>query len=51
MRVVDNVLIRGMKFVAIIDVDCAETDGFDETDEQGLQRLAELIGKSCDWDS
>lgn len=37
------------KVVAIIDVDCAELDGFDETDRKNLEQLAELIGKSCDW--
>ncbi|KAM3433887.1 hypothetical protein MY4824_005751 [Beauveria thailandica] len=37
------------KVVAIIDVDCAELDGFNEVDKQNLEQLAELIGKSCDW--
>ena len=41
--------MQGIQVVAIIDVDCVEADGFDEMDEQGLQRLAELIGGSCDW--
>ena len=40
-----------LEVVAIIDVDCAETDGFDEVDEHGLRRLGDLIGRSCDWDS
>lgn len=35
--------------VAIIDVDCAVVGGFDEVDEEGLGRLAELLGESCDW--
>ncbi|OAA60734.1 GAF domain nucleotide-binding protein [Cordyceps fumosorosea ARSEF 2679] len=37
------------KVVAIIDVDCAELNGFDEVDKKNLEELAELIGKSCDW--
>ncbi|KAK3945985.1 GAF domain-like protein [Diplogelasinospora grovesii] len=37
------------KVVAIIDVDCAVVNGFDETDRKYLEQLAELIGKSCDW--
>lgn len=37
------------KVVAIIDVDCAEMNGFDEVDKKNLEQLAELIGKSCDW--
>jgi L-methionine (R)-S-oxide reductase len=35
--------------VAIIDIDCAVPEGFDEVDKRFLERLAELIGKSCDW--
>lgn len=35
--------------VAIIDVDCLETDGFDEADREGLEELARLVGKACDW--
>ena len=35
--------------VAIVDIDCAEVDGFDEVDEEGLQRLATLIAESCEW--
>ena len=34
---------------AVIDVDCAEKDGFDEEDARGLERLAELLGRACDW--
>ncbi|KAK5657319.1 hypothetical protein OQA88_3383 [Cercophora sp. LCS_1] len=37
------------KVVAIIDVDCAIKDGFDETDKKWLEKLADLVGKSCDW--
>ncbi|GAB1313992.1 hypothetical protein MFIFM68171_04202 [Madurella fahalii] len=37
------------KVVAIIDVDCAVPDGFDEVDRVWLERLAGLIGRSCDW--
>ncbi|CAJ2502358.1 Uu.00g097520.m01.CDS01 [Anthostomella pinea] len=37
------------KLVAIIDIDCAEPNGFDEVDQQYLEKLAELLGRSCDW--
>lgn len=37
------------KVVAIIDVDCAALNGFDEVDKKYLERLAALISKSCDW--
>ncbi|KAL9044213.1 MAG: hypothetical protein Q9214_002634 [Letrouitia sp. 1 TL-2023] len=32
--------------VAVMDIDCA---GFDEVDEEGLAKFAELIEGSCDW--
>jgi L-methionine (R)-S-oxide reductase len=37
------------KVVAIIDVDCAVVNGFDEVDKRWLEKFAELIAKSCDW--
>ncbi|KAF4993835.1 hypothetical protein FGRMN_6201 [Fusarium graminum] len=37
------------KLVAIIDIDCAELNGFDEVDKVHLEQLAALLGSSCDW--
>ncbi|KAH8671307.1 GAF domain nucleotide-binding protein [Xylariales sp. PMI_506] len=37
------------KVVAIIDIDCAALNGFDEVDKKYLEQLAELLGKGCDW--
>jgi hypothetical protein len=38
--------------VAIIDVDCAELNGFEEEDRVGLEELARLIAASTDfWDA
>ncbi|KAI0528121.1 GAF domain-like protein [Xylaria bambusicola] len=37
------------KVVAIIDIDCADFNGFDEVDKKYLEQLAELLGRSCDW--
>lgn len=37
------------KVVAIIDIDCAVLDGFDEVDQKNLEQLADLLGRSCDW--
>nr|RBQ90808.1 hypothetical protein FVER53263_02712 [Fusarium verticillioides] len=37
------------KLVAIIDIDCAELNGFDEVDKVHLEQLAALLAKSCDW--
>ncbi|CZS88196.1 uncharacterized protein RCO7_01159 [Rhynchosporium graminicola] len=35
--------------VAIIDIDCAVLNGFDETDQIWLEKLAVLLGGACDW--
>lgn len=42
------VLLKG-RVVAIIDVDCAALNGFDEVDQSWLERLATLLASSCDW--
>jgi putative methionine-R-sulfoxide reductase with GAF domain len=42
-------IVVGGKLVAIIDVDCASRNGFDETDRTYLERLADVLGRSCDW--
>lgn len=42
-------IVVGDKVVAIIDVDCAVLNGFDETDKKNLEQLADLLSKSCDW--
>ncbi|KAF2838219.1 GAF domain-containing protein [Patellaria atrata CBS 101060] len=34
------------KVVAILDIDCAEVDGFDEEDQAELEKLCDLISKS-----
>lgn len=51
-EIVVPVIVRqgeNSKLVAIIDIDCADLDGFNEVDQQYLEKLADLIGKSCDW--
>jgi L-methionine (R)-S-oxide reductase len=37
------------RVVAIIDVDCAVVDGFDEVDRVWLERFAVVVGEACDW--
>ena len=39
----------GKKLVAIIDIDCAVVNGFDQVDAKYLEELAELLAQSCDW--
>jgi L-methionine (R)-S-oxide reductase len=40
---------RTQSVVAIIDIDCAELDGFDEVDKKNLEQLAALLSRSCSW--
>lgn len=39
-----------VKVVAIIDIDCADLNGFTKEDQTALEELAELLTKSCDFD-
>ncbi|KAF4840443.1 Free methionine-R-sulfoxide reductase [Colletotrichum siamense] len=47
-EIVVPVVVDG-KLVAIIDVDCALADGFDEVDRVWLEKLAALLAASSDW--
>ncbi|KAG4440059.1 hypothetical protein IFR05_004452 [Cadophora sp. M221] len=42
-------ILKGEEVVAIIDIDCAELNGFDEVDQRWLERLAVLLGEACNW--
>ncbi len=42
-------IVVGGRTVAVIDVDCAVVDGFDELDKQGLESLGQLLAAGCDW--
>lgn len=35
--------------VAIIDIDCAELNGFNDEDQVALEELARLLAESCDF--
>jgi L-methionine (R)-S-oxide reductase len=37
------------QLVAIIDIDCAELNGFDSEDQEALEALAELIAASSEF--
>jgi len=47
-EIVVPILVKG-KVTAIIDIDCAEIQGFDEVDKRALEELAELLAHSCNW--
>lgn len=42
-------ILVGGETVAIIDIDCTETSGFDGEDRQNLEALAALLAEACDW--
>lgn len=48
-EIVVPILDREGQLAAIIDIDCAELDGFDAADQKWLEDLAALLSKSCDW--
>ena len=35
--------------MGVLDLDCLVVEGFDEEDRIALERIAELVVKSCDW--
>jgi L-methionine (R)-S-oxide reductase len=37
------------KVVAIIDIDCAELNGFTTEDQEALEELAALLAGACDF--
>lgn len=47
-EIVAPIVVAG-RTVGVIDVDCSVVDGFDGVDREGLERLAELLGRGCDW--
>lgn len=46
---VDQPESNSKKLVAIIDIDCAVLNGFDQVDKKNLEELAALLARSCDW--
>lgn len=35
--------------IGVLDLDCLAVGGFDEDDQAGLEKIAELVVRSCDW--
>ncbi|KAF1972494.1 GAF domain-like protein [Bimuria novae-zelandiae CBS 107.79] len=42
-------IVKDGKVVAIIDIDCAELNGFTSEDQAALEELAQLLAESCDF--
>lgn len=49
--VVPMVLDRegGPIVLGVVDLDCVALGGFDETDQEGLEKIVQLLIKSCTW--
>jgi putative methionine-R-sulfoxide reductase with GAF domain len=47
-EIVVPIVVAG-KVVAIIDIDCAVLNGFDEVDRLWLEKLASLLAMACIW--
>ena len=47
-EVVVPIVVSGIT-VGVIDIDCAEVNGFDEIDGRELEKLARLLGDGCNW--
>ncbi|KAH7092006.1 GAF domain-like protein [Paraphoma chrysanthemicola] len=42
-------IVKAGKVVAIIDIDCADLNGFGSEDQEALEALARLLAESCDF--
>ena len=38
-----------VQVVGIVDIDCADLQGFDSIDQEGLEQLAKMLSDRCDW--
>jgi L-methionine (R)-S-oxide reductase len=45
----EGLVLTTWQIVGVIDIDCAEVKGFDDDDRRGLEQLANLLAKCCDW--
>lgn len=35
--------------IGVLDIDCEAEEGFDDADVKGLEHIAAIIARSCDW--
>ncbi|KAJ7782367.1 GAF domain-like protein [Mycena maculata] len=38
-----------LRVLGVLDLDCIVAEGFDDDDKAGLEKIAELLVKACDW--
>ena len=49
VHISDVVELITRQVVGVIDIDCANINGFDDVDKEGLEQLAKLLAECCDW--
>ncbi len=42
-------ILAGGQVVAVLDLDSPLCNRFEEADQRGLERLAQMLGEGCDW--
>ncbi|KAI8373143.1 GAF domain-like protein [Radiomyces spectabilis] len=42
-------LVKDGRLLGVLDIDCEETEGFDECDQAGLEAVAKVIIDNCAW--
>ncbi|KAI9310240.1 GAF domain-like protein [Dichotomocladium elegans] len=42
-------MVADNRVIGVLDIDCEETDGFDEQDRAGLQAIVKVLVERCEW--
>ncbi|CAE6490699.1 unnamed protein product [Rhizoctonia solani] len=48
-EIVSPIFAADGRVVGVLDLDCLKEGGFEEVDREGVERIAKLLGKGCDW--
>ncbi|RLV89121.1 Free methionine-R-sulfoxide reductase [Spathaspora sp. JA1] len=42
-------IVKNGETLGVLDLDCLDLSGFDDVDQEYLEKLADLISNTCDW--
>lgn len=48
-EIVCPLVLDATRVLGVLDLDCLAPNGFDNEDRDGLEKIAKLIVKSCNW--
>jgi len=48
-EIVCPLVLDGARVLGVLDLDCLAPNGFDQEDQVGLEKIANLIVKACNW--